>query len=325
VSASGRRIIAGGLLAGGALAVVTLPPFSIHLATLALIDALFAGSLNLLMGYGGLTSFGHAAYFGTAAYAAAIVTLRLHAGFWTALAAAATAAAALGALFGLLATRARGVYFLLITMALGQVGWGLAYRWVSVTGGDNGLPGVPRPDFAIGWALADPRGYYLLTLIIVAAALGLLALMAASPFGHALRGIRESESRMQTLGYPVWRYVYAAFVLSALFAGVAGALHVFLHGFVSPADLHVSNSAQALLMVILGGAGTVAGPVVGAGVIVLLQNLLSSVTRRWMFVLGVLYIGIILYAPEGMAGVLRTWRSRGPAIATPAAGGPGPR
>jgi branched-chain amino acid transport system permease protein len=181
---------------------------------------------------------------------------------------------------------------------------------VSLTGGDNGLPGVPRPSFAIGWALADARGYYLFTLMIVGLAFGLLAMVIASPFGYALRGIRESESRMRTLGYPVWGYIYAAFIISAMFAGVAGGLYLFLNGFVSPAELHVSNSAQALLMVILGGSGTVTGPALGAGTIVLLQNLLSTFTRRWMFVLGVLYIVVVLYAPDGIVGVLHAWRQR---------------
>ncbi|MGQ0572137.1 MAG: branched-chain amino acid ABC transporter permease [Armatimonadota bacterium] len=313
---SGRRIAAAALVAAAALAVLAAPPFYVHLATLALIFALLAASLNLLMGYAGLTSFGHAAYFGTAAYAAAVIVLRQHGGFWAALAMAVVAAAALGALFGLLASRSRGVYFLLITMALGQVIWGLAYRWVSLTGGDNGLPGVTRPAFAIIWPLADAHGYYLFTLIIVGIAIGLLAVIVASPFGYALRGIRESESRMRTLGYPVWGYTYVAFIISAMFAGVAGALYVFLNGFVSPAELHVSNSAQALLMVILGGSGTVGGPVLGAGAIVLLQDLLSTFTRRWMFILGVLYILVVLYAPDGIVGILRGWRER----RTPAAG-----
>ncbi len=308
--AAGRQIGAAALIIAGAIAVVAAPSFYVHLASLALIFSLLAASLNLLMGYTGLTSFGHAAYFGTAAYAAALIALRHHGGFWAALAVAVVAAGSLGALFGLLAARSRGVYFLLITMALGQVVWGLAYRWTSLTGGDNGLPGVTRPPFAIGWALADARGYYLLTLMIVGLAFGLLAMIIASPFGYALRGIRESESRMRTLGYPVWGYTYAVFIISAMFAGVAGGLYVFLNGFVSPADLHVSNSAQALLMVILGGSGTVTGPAVGAGAIVLLQNLLSTFTRRWMFVLGVLYIVVVLYAPDGIVGILRAWRQR---------------
>jgi len=306
----GRPLRGAALACLAALAVVGAPPFFVHLATLALIFALLAMSLNLLLGYTGLTSFGHAAYFGAGAYAAAIVALRYHGSFWVAAAGGVAAAGLLGALFGLLATRSRGVYFLLITMALGQVTWGLAYRWVSLTGGDNGLPGVARPVLALGWSLAGAREFYLFALLIVAISFLLLALVVESPFGYALRGIRESESRMRTLGYPVWGYKYAAFVTAAVFAGVAGVLHVFLNGFVSPSDLHVSNSAQALLMVILGGSGTVGGPVLGATALVLLQNLLSTVTRRWMLILGVLYVLVVLYAPGGIAGLIRAWRGR---------------
>jgi len=306
-----RRLAVLAAVAAAGLGIATLaPPYTVQLAVLGLISALMAMSLNLLMGYTGLTSFGHAAYFGVAAYAAAVMTLRVHAGFWAAAAVGIATAAVVGALFGLLATRSRGVYFLLITMALGQVTWGLAYRWVSVTGGDNGLPGVARPPFALGWPLADTRGYFLFTLLVVGAAYLVLARMVESPFGYALRGIRESESRMRTLGYPVWGYKYAAFVVSAAFAGVAGVLYVFYNGFVSPIDLHVSVSAQALLMVILGGAGTVGGPVLGAGVLVLLQNLLSTFTRRWMGVLGVIYIVVVLFVPDGIAGLLRGRQAR---------------
>lgn len=302
------RGVGAALVCVGALAVVAAPPFLVHLATLALIFALLAMSLNLLLGYVGLASFGHAAYFGVGAYAAAVVTLRYHGGFWIAAAVGVAASGLIGALFGLLATRSRGVYFLLITLALGQVTWGLAYRWVSLTGGDNGLPGVPRPGFALVWSLDDARGFYLFALLIVAIAFLLLTVMVQSPFGYALRGIRESESRMRTLGYSVWGFKYAAFVTSTLFAGTSGVLHVFLNGYVSPFDLHVSNSAQALLMVILGGSGTIGGPVVGAAAIVLLQNLLSTFTRRWMLILGVLYVLVVLYAPGGIAGVLRVRR-----------------
>jgi len=290
--------------------VLLAPPYYIHLATLSVISAIFASSLNLLIGHAGLTSFGHAAYFGVSAYAAGIVALRYGGGFWLAAAAALLAAGALGAIFGLLASRSRGVYFLLITMALGQVSWGLAYRWTSLTGGDNGLPGVPRPALTLGWPLSDVHGYYLFALLVGGAAIAIMARVGASPFGYALRGIRESESRMRTLGYPVWGFTYAAFVISALFAGVAGLLYVFYNGFVSPADLHVSVSAQTVLMVILGGAGTVGGPIAGATGIVLLQNLLSSLTRRWMGILGIVFILVVLYAPDGLTGFSRAWRSR---------------
>jgi branched-chain amino acid transport system permease protein len=294
-------------VAGLGLAAMA-PPYYVQLSVLALIFALLAMSLNLMMGYTGLTSFGHAAYFGVGAYATAILAVRHGAGFWVAAGGAVAAAAATGGLFGLLATWSRGVYFLLITMALGQVTWGLAYRWTSLTGGDNGLPGLGRPELALIWPLAEVRGYFLFTLLVVGLAFLLLTVIVASPFGYTLRGIRESESRMRTLGYPVWGYKYVAFVLSAAFAGVAGMLYAYYNGFVSPLDLHVSVSAQALLMVILGGAGTVGGPVMGAGLLVFLQNLLSTFTRRWMSVLGLIFILVVLFAPDGLAGLARMRR-----------------
>lgn len=302
------RLAAIAALAAAAVLVAYAPSYYVQLGTLALIFALLATSLNLLMGYTGLTSFGHAAYFGVAAYAAGVATLRFGWSFWFAAALALAVAGGLGALYGVLATWSRGVYFLLITMALGQVTWGLAYRWVSVTGGDNGLPGVVRPAVLLGLRVADVRGYYLFTLLVAGAAFVVLSLIVQSPFGYALRGIREAEGRMRTLGYPVWGYKYTAFILSALFAGVAGVLYVFYNGFVSPGDLHVSVSAQAVLMVILGGAGTMSGPPLGAGILVLLQNLLSTWTRRWMAVLGLIYILVVLYAPDGIVGILRSWK-----------------
>jgi branched-chain amino acid transport system permease protein len=297
----------------GAAGVLAAPPYYVHLAILVLISAILAMSLNLLMGYVGLTSFGHAAYFGVGAYTAAALLVRYGVDFWTAAPAGVLAAALLGALFGVLATPARGVYFLLITMALGQIVWGLAFRWVSMTGGDNGLPGIPRPPLTVFWPLSDVRGAYLFVLLVAAATFGLLALILASPVGYVLRGIRESERRMRTLGYPVWWYTYAAFVLSATLAGIAGVLFATYNGFISPADLHLAVSAQAVLMVIIGGTGTLAGPVVGAAVLVLLQNLLSTLTRRWMTMLGLLFILAVLYSPEGLVGLLRvrrpTWRT----------------
>lgn len=308
-------------LVGVPLLVVLAPSYYVHLAILVLIFAILAMSLNLLMGYVGLNSFGHAAYFGVGAYTTAVLLLRAGVGFWTATAAGILAATALGALFGALAVPARGVYFLLITMALGQVTWGLAFRWVSMTGGDNGLPGIPRPPLTLIWPLADVRGAYLFVLLVAAATFGLVGLILSSPFGYALRGIRESETRMRTLGYPVWRYKYAAFVFSTALAGLAGVLFATYNGFVSPADLHLAVSAQAVLMVIIGGAGTLEGPIVGAAVLVLLQNLLSTLTRRWMTILGLLFVAAVLYSPEGLVGLGRRLRrpTRPVAPARPAA------
>lgn len=296
------------LAVAAAAAVVLGPTYYVHLVVLGLIYALLALSLNLLMGYTGLTSFGHAAFFGTAAYAAGYLAVRLGAGFWEAAVIGVAAGTLLGAVYGLLVSSSRGVYFLLITLALGQVTWGLALRWVSVTGGDNGLPGIVRPALAVVWPLSDVRGYYLFTLIVVGLCIVLLGLIVSSPFGYVLRGIRESESRMRSLGYPVWGYTYVAFVVAALFASIAGVLYVFYNGFVSHQNLQIAVSAQIALMVIIGGAGTMWGSAAGAFLLVFLQNLLSSYTQRWMSVLGILYIVVVLYQPAGLAGLVDTLR-----------------
>jgi branched-chain amino acid transport system permease protein len=215
------------------------------------------------------------------------------------------AASAVAAVFGLIAIRATGVYFLMITLALGMVVWGLAFRWVSLTMGDNGISGIARPQILPGWSLARPIPFHYLSLFAFLVAFALLSLIVRSPFGLSLRGIRETERRMGALGYRVWLHKYLAFVLSGAFAGLAGALWAYYDGFVSPVELHLLTSVEALLMVALGGPGTLLGPALGACIIVLFKNLLSIYTKRWLLILGLVYIGVILLAPKGIVGALR--------------------
>jgi len=262
-------------------------------------------SLDLLLGYTGLPSLGHAAYFGVAAYAVAILSVDARAGFVTCLLVALVAAAVTAALFGLLAIRATGTYFLMITLALGMVVWGLAFRWVSMTKGDNGISGVPRPELALPWNLAAPLPFFYFALAAAALAWLLLGLLVRSPFGMSLKGIRESESRMRSLGYNVWLHKYLAFIISGVFAGFAGVLWSYYNGFVSPVDVQLVTSVEALLMVALGGSGTLVGPAIGAALIVFLKNFVSVYTRRWLLILGAVYIGVILFAPRGIVGALR--------------------
>lgn len=275
-----------------------------------LIFALFAMSLDLLIGYTGMASLGHAAYFGVAAYAVGLLAIKLHWSVWSALPAALIIVAAVATLFGLLALRTRGSYFLMITLALSQVAWGIAFGWRSLTGGDDGLPNLPRPELAAHWSLAGDRPFYFFILLLEGAGVLLLTRLATSPFGFALRGIRESETRMQALGYDVWRYKFAAFIVAAVFAGLAGALYAYYNRFVSPDYLGVFRSAEVLLMVILGGAGTLIGPAIGAAVIVLLENLVSAYTERWLIVIGTIYILVALFAPNGIIGFIRDFRTR---------------
>ena len=282
-----------------------LSSYQLSLVTKMLIFGIFAMSLDLLLGYAGLPSLGHAAYFGVAAYTVGLLALRVANNFWLDFPAGLLMAAGVSALFGLFALRTRGSYFLMITLALGQVLWGIAFGWRSLTGGDDGLPSVPRPNVPLPWTLTDGIPFYYFVLIFFGLAVGALALIVSSPFGKALVGIRESERRMEVLGYDVWRHKYVAFILAGLFAGLAGNLFVYFNGFVSPSYLNILFSASALLMVILGGSGTLLGPAIGAAVIVGLENFISGYMERWVLVLGVIYVLVTLFAPSGLVGLVR--------------------
>jgi branched-chain amino acid transport system permease protein len=208
------------------------------------------------------------------------------------------------AAFGLLALRATGAYFLMATLALAQVLWGLALGWRSVTGGDDGLPGTLRPAFG-SVSIESGQAYFLFVLGVFVVVTLALSIFVRSPFGSALKGIRESETRMRMLGYNTWLYKYLAFVLAGTLAGVSGVLYVYYTGFVSTTEISVLLSAEALLMVILGGAGTLLGPVLGAAVVVFLRNYLSGlpiIGPRWLFILGLVYVLTVLLASRGILG-----------------------
>jgi len=297
-----------GLALVAAVLLIALPwglsSYQLGLLTKILIFAIFAMSLNLILGYAGLPSLGHAAYFGVAAYTTALLSLRLTPNFWLDFAAGLIAAAITAALFGLLALRAQGSYLLMITLALAQVLWGIAFGWRSLTGGDDGLPGITRP--TVGpLRLGDGISFYYFILVVFSLAVALMWLVVRSPFGRALVGIRESARRMEVLGYNVWLHKYVAFVLAGTLAGLSGALFVYYNGFVSPAYLSIVFSAMALIMVILGGAGTLLGPAVGSAAIVFLENAISAYTERWLLILGLIYVVVTLFAPAGLLGLLR--------------------
>jgi branched-chain amino acid transport system permease protein len=279
-----------------------LSAFHTRLATEILIWALFAMSLDLLLGYTGLPSLGHAAYFGVAAYTVALMNVHYgHHSFVPNLAMGVALAGATSLVFGVLILRTAHVTFLLITLALAQVLWGLALRWASYTGGDNGLSGIPAPK-VFGHVLHTIDSYYYLVLGIVLVAALLLWLVTVSPFGHSLVGIRESTSRMAALGYNVWLHKYVAVLLAGLFAGLAGGLEVYQQRFVATNVLDIQTSVQVLLIVMIGGAGTLFGPAIGAVVILILQDQISRQTERWLMVMGVLYLVIVLVAPRGLVG-----------------------
>jgi branched-chain amino acid transport system substrate-binding protein len=293
------------------LALLAAPPllssFLLALLTQAVIYAILAMSLDIILGYTGLASLGHAAYLGLGAYSVGILATKYGAPFWATLVVGILIATAVAAIFGLVALRATGVYFLMITLALGMVVWGLAHRWVSLTQGDNGISGVPRPELGLPWSFNKGIAFYYLAFIAFVLAFVALRTIVRSPFGQTLVGIRESESRMRTLGYDVWLHKYLGFVIAGGVGGFAGVFWAYYNGFVSPADLELATSVEILLMVALGGRGTLLGPALGAALIVGLKNLVSVYTHRWLLILGAVYIGTIVYAPEGIVGALRQW------------------
>jgi branched-chain amino acid transport system permease protein len=307
VGGTRRPIVLGvAALAVAAAVAPALPSYPLTLLTQAAIMAILAMSLDILLGYTGLPSLGHAAYFGTAAYAVGILATERQAGFVTCLVVGVLVATVTAALFGLIAIRATGTYFLMITLALGMVVWGLAFRWVSLTKGDNGIAGVPRPELPLPWSLSAPLPFFYFALVAAALAWAALGTLARSPFGLTLKGIRESETRMRALGYDVWLHKYLAFVIAGGSAGFAGVLWAWYNGFVSPVDVQLVTSVETLLMVALGGPGTLAGPALGAAAIVFLKNFVSVYTKRWLLILGAVYIGVILFAPRGVLGALRS-------------------
>ncbi|HEY7495249.1 MAG TPA: branched-chain amino acid ABC transporter permease [Candidatus Tectomicrobia bacterium] len=288
-----------------AMAPLSLSSYLLTLLTQALISAMLAMSLDLLLGYTGLASLGHAAYLGVGAYSVGVLTTQYGVNFWVTLAVGVLLAALVAAVFGVVALRATGVYFLMITLSLGMVVWGLAQRWVSLTQGDNGISGIPKPTLGLPWAFATPMAFYYLVLVGFLVAGGMLRVIVRSPFGQSLVGMRESESRMRTLGYHVWLHKYISFVIAGAVGGFAGVFWAYYNGFVSPSDIELATSVEILLMVALGGRGTLLGPALGAGVIVLLKNLVSVYTQRWLLILGAIYVLTIIYAPEGIVGAVR--------------------
>jgi branched-chain amino acid transport system permease protein len=278
--------------------------YFVELMTQAMIYGICALSLNLLLGYLGLPSLGHGVYLGISAYTVAVCITKFHMTPLSASLIAICVAAATASIFGLFALRARGVYFLMITLALAMLIWGLAYRWVSMTSGDNGISGISRPQLG-PWSLREITNYYYFVFFFFLICLFIIDRIVHSPFGRSLVGIKESESRMRTLGYNVWLHQYICFVIAGMFSGVAGVFFIFYNGFISPPSLEVTPNMEILLMVALGGPGTTIGPFVGAIVIVLLKNFVSVYTERWLIILGSIYILTILYAPRGLLEAAR--------------------
>jgi branched-chain amino acid transport system permease protein len=299
-------------LAAALVLLATLPlwvggTYYVNVASQILLYAIFALGVNVLAGYAGLVSLGHAGLLGIAAYTAGKL-LGLGYGHLWVCTAALTATLAAAAVFAVLALRGTGLGFVMITVALGQIVWGVAYRWISLTNGDNGvtISGRPAP---FGLSLASPPGFYWATLAVFVAAVASMAVFVASPFGASVRGTRDQPRRMNALGYHVWLIRFLAFLLSGFWSGVAGLLFLYYNQFVSPQAVALTASAEALLMVIAGGTATLLGPIVGAALVVTMKNVASAYIERWNFVLGAIFVLIVVFMPEGLVpGTVRLAR-----------------
>jgi len=300
----------------GLLALAYVVPqsgsFVVLLATRAMAFAILAMSVDLLLGYTGMSSMGQAAYFGVGAYLTAVLATKFHFGlgwdFWLVVMLGILIGCALAALFGLFAIRAGGVYFLMITLALGQCVWGLAYRWNSLTGGDNGINMSARPNF--GFDLTNQVTFFYLVFAFFAVSMALMYVLVRSPFGQSLAGIRERELRMQILGYNTWLHKYIAFIIAGGFGGLAGVLWAHTNGHVSPETVVLTTSVDSLLMVVLGGAGTLVGATIGTAIVFGLREYLSTLVPWWQYALGGVYVLTILYLPMGLMGIPAWIRGR---------------
>jgi branched-chain amino acid transport system permease protein len=280
--------------------------FYVNMASQVLIYALFALSINMMLGYGGMVSLGHAAYLGIAGYTCILVA---SAGYdqLTAAIVAVAFSTLCAALFGVLSLRAPGLGFIMITLALGQIVWGVAYRANNLTGGDNGLrlPARPMP---FGIDIRDAQSFYYFTLAVFAVALFCIWRFSRSPFCACLRGARDQPRRMRMLGHNVWLVQWLTFVLAGFWASIAGLLFVYYNVFLSPHALGLQQDAEILLMAILGGASSLTGPIVGAAIITLVKNVVSTYVERWNTLLGAIFVIVILFMPYGLVpGCRQLW------------------
>ena len=300
------RPLRAGVFVALVVVVAAFPLFAgnypVKLLQEILIWGIFAMSLDLLMGYAGMVSFGHSAFFGIGGYVAALALVKSP-GLVSALLLPALAAAAAALVIGFFSIRVSGVYFIMLTLAFSQMFYAVAFQaaWL---GAEDGLVGVPRPS-ALGWDLASPWAFHAYLLVLVGLSALFLWRIVRSPFGHVLRGIHDNEGRMQAVGYPVNRYKLLAFVIGGTVAGLAGALYCQFVGSISPDAFLWTTSGEALLMVIIGGTGTLGGSMLGAAAFILLQSMVSSYTERWMLILGMTFVFLVLFAPGGLLGALR--------------------
>jgi branched-chain amino acid transport system permease protein len=293
-------IIIGILLLTAVLLPFIVPEFWVHVLTEILIMALFAASFNMIFGYMGQLSFGHAAYYGVGAYTTGLLMLKANVPFLVTLPAAMLTAGLVAAVIGYFCVKLRGIYFAILTIAFGQLVFYIVFQWYSFTGGDNGLQGLVPPAF-LG---KEANPYYFFTLVIVTIGLAALWIISESPFGYTMRAIRDNAERTEFLGINVQRYMHLNFIIAAMFAGLAGSLWGPFNRSVSPDLCGWQHSGIPVFMTVIGGPFQFFGPLVGSTIYTLLTALVSGFTEYWPMVIGIVIIIVVLMMPGGILGLL---------------------
>jgi branched-chain amino acid transport system permease protein len=277
--------------------------FWIWVSTEMVIMALFATSLNLILGFGGMVSFGHAAFFGVGAYTVALLMKKAGINLFVALVAAPCLAAVAAAIIGWFCVRLIGLYFAILTLAFGELLYLIAFQWYTFTGGDDGIHGIPKPEFL------DPTNYYLMCLIIFLICFLVMRMILNSSFGLSIRIIRENLDRAKFIGINVRRYQLINFIIAGFFAGIAGGLFTELNRFAQTEFLHWSRSGDAIFACLVGGMYSIIGPAIGSTVLIflhiILQQIHQSLVEIWAMLLGVILLGVVLFTPEGLVGLLK--------------------
>ena len=280
-----------------------------ELGSRVLVMALAAMALNFLLGFTGTLSFGHAAYFGLAAYGAGMTIRYLVPSTGLAILVGIVVGTVAAAVIGALIVKLRGVYFAMVTIAFGQVFYFIAFRWNTVTGGDDGLTGWKRQAIDLGFTqidiLGNDKAFYYLVLAVFALCVGAMALLLRSPFGRTLVAIRENERRAEFLGIPIDRHLWLSFVISCFFVSVAGTLYALLNNFTDPRALRWDQSGNFVIMAVMGGMRSFWGPLIGAAIFVVLQDYVSSQTENWMSFVGLVFVLVVMFFPRGVLGLIR--------------------
>jgi len=298
-----KNSVFGGLLLLLALFFPYIAPYT-ALASEVLIFALFSMAYDLVLGYAGMLSFGHAAFFGLGAYATGIVLIRVYPSVPLGLLAGVVTSSIAALITGFLSIRRRGIYFTMVTLAFAQMFYFIAFKWTGLTGGDDGLQGVPRP--ALGpLHITSEKVLYYFILFFVLVSLLLATRVVNSPFGKAIQAIKENRTRAMSIGYNPERYKLGMFIISGFFSGLAGGLYALLLNFVPLSSLYWTTSGEVVVMTIVGGMGSLFGPMIGSMLIILLRDIISNFTQSWSFLMGLLFMGSVVGFRGGIMGVLR--------------------